>query len=235
MHMPSSPPHRPSAFSLVEVLAVSFVLTVLVVLILPVGMRVKAAADSSKCAANLRQMGVLFHLYAQDHDNRLPLRHQWAEDGVTGLSWEDMLLPYVGRELKPAGTHTAPKIYYCPSFLAADTSKPRNPRVNNGFAVGYVCNGYILKDKINSPDFANTRSLLEFENPSRTLLLADGRQLGGPAVHMLEETKSGSSRVGFDLHNGRVNVLMVDGSVHPMTPGPDGLDVFHTESGRLYY
>jgi prepilin-type processing-associated H-X9-DG protein/prepilin-type N-terminal cleavage/methylation domain-containing protein len=226
---------RPSAFSLIEMMVVISVTALLLVLLLPIGRRAKAGADFTKCAANLRQMGMFFHLYAQDHDNRLPLRHQFAEDGVTGLSWEDVLLPYADMDLKPTSYQRAPKVYFCPSFVRADPSRPRNPRVSNGYATSYVCNGYILKDKINNPDFANTRSMLDFEKPSRTLLLADGLPLGGPVVNFLEETKAGSKRVGFDLHNGQVNVLMVDGSVQSMIPGSEGLDVFHTDSGRLFY
>lgn len=175
-------------------------------------------------------------LYAQDNDGKLPVRHQWASDGVTGLSWEDVLLPYAGKNLAPADYATAPKNYFCPSFLACNTQK--SPRVSNGFATSYVCNGYIMRDRINYPATAIQYSVAHFQDPSNTLLLADGLpypESRGPAVSLLSDTQTNISYVGYKLHNGRANVLMVDGSVRTLLPTESGLEVFRTDTGRLYY
>lgn len=228
--------HIRNGFSLVEVCAVILIVTVLGALLIPALAQARNKIRLVQCASNLRQMGTLFALYAQDNENMLPVRHQWASDGTTGLSWEDVLLPYAGQKLQPADYKTAPANYYCPSFLARNTQK--SPRVSNGFATSYVCNGYILRDRINYPATAIQYRLAQFQDPSNTLLLTDGIPYpggAGPAVSTQNETRPSGRYVGYDLHEGRANVLMIDGSVKTMSPTNSGLEVFHTDTGRLYY
>lgn len=59
-------------FTLVELLVVIAILAVLGSLLLPALSSAKGAGKRTVCLSNLRQIGVGIHLYAGDHDGRLP-------------------------------------------------------------------------------------------------------------------------------------------------------------------
>jgi prepilin-type N-terminal cleavage/methylation domain-containing protein len=83
----TSPPHRPSnhsakGFTLVELLVVMAILAILLSLIMAAISRARANASAVACCANLRQIGVAFHVYAGDNAGRLP------DPSDSGISWE---------------------------------------------------------------------------------------------------------------------------------------------------
>lgn len=61
-----------AAFTLVELLVVILIIAILSAILLPVVNRARASADSTKCLANLRQIGMAISSYANDHDDVLP-------------------------------------------------------------------------------------------------------------------------------------------------------------------
>ena len=65
---------------------------VLTALLLPVIGRSRASAQSAYCLSQLRQIGVGFHHYAADNNNRLP------EPFVLQKSWEQLLRRYVASD-----------------------------------------------------------------------------------------------------------------------------------------
>jgi len=70
MNRPPSP--RPPAFTLIELLVVISIIAVLAGLLLPVLGRIQEGANSTKCAANLRQIGTAINAYTTDSDGLLP-------------------------------------------------------------------------------------------------------------------------------------------------------------------
>jgi len=60
------------AFSLIELLVVIAIIGLLVGILIPVVSRVRSAAVTTQCLANLGQIGILVNVYTVDHDGVLP-------------------------------------------------------------------------------------------------------------------------------------------------------------------
>ena len=76
------------AFTLLELLVVIVILGIIVALLLPALGKVREGARRAHCANNLRQHGIAWYLYLDDHDERFP-RYGIAprDGGVTGFSF----------------------------------------------------------------------------------------------------------------------------------------------------
>ncbi len=85
------------AFTLIELLVVIAVSAVLMAVLLPVLGRVRKQARSLVCRANLKQWGMVFALYTEDDEGRLP------RAGADGVDRSLSLLRglYVGRKIDP--------------------------------------------------------------------------------------------------------------------------------------
>ena len=64
---------RRAGFSLVEMLVVIGIITVVMGILLPAVMDARRSAKTSLCLNNLRQLGLMYHLYAAAHADLIPL------------------------------------------------------------------------------------------------------------------------------------------------------------------
>ena len=74
------------AFTLIELLVVIAIIGCLVSLMLPTLANVRQKADTLKCVSNLRQIGESLLLYANDHDQRMPVIEPWPSQPVYASS-----------------------------------------------------------------------------------------------------------------------------------------------------
>ena len=119
------PPSHPSlrAFTLIELLVVIAIIAVLAGLLFPVFGRVRAAGDSTKCAANLKQIGAGINAYANDHEDTLPgplyeAQSPWYATPYKDGSMAALLQDYLG--LKPMeewGQRAS--VFVCPAYEKA--------------------------------------------------------------------------------------------------------------------
>jgi prepilin-type N-terminal cleavage/methylation domain-containing protein len=121
---------RPRAFTLIELLVVLAIMALLVGLVLPALGAARETARRAACQANLRSTHQLLHVYANDHDQQVPLgyrggRVQWNTMVHSGTSNRFVLF---GR-MYLHGLLTAPAALYCPSETAPGQSfdTPENP------------------------------------------------------------------------------------------------------------
>ena len=112
---------KKSMFTLIELLVVVAIIAILMSLLLPELRNAKQKAYLAVCASNQKQMGVGVALYGNENDLKLPyvawkLGANWPEShpgdrgssnsnqfgdlGGSGVSWDDLLNPYLGGELK---------------------------------------------------------------------------------------------------------------------------------------
>ena len=95
----TSESNRCLAFTLIEVLVVIGVIAILAAVLLPVIAKAKEHGRATACLGNLHQLGVALQLYAQDHDNRLPVMYDApvsTNGPATNVTVEAVLVPYAG-------------------------------------------------------------------------------------------------------------------------------------------
>ncbi len=153
---------RRRGFTLIELLVVIAIISILAAILFPVFSRVRERARCTKCLSNVKQLVMAFQIYADDHDETLPL---WCMDWPwksalsdgAGNTWDAVLLPYYRNS----------ELLYCPSnpFL-----KTRSDWTGSLPLRGYAMTGYTAGSD-HAGAYATPEYLSEFPAPTRTVLL----------------------------------------------------------------
>jgi prepilin-type N-terminal cleavage/methylation domain-containing protein/prepilin-type processing-associated H-X9-DG protein len=139
-----------TAFTLVELLVVIAIIAILVALLLPALSRARQHAQRIACAANLRQIGMAYSMYANANRGTIPV---WAGN-AGGTGWQGLgqmsanvsayFMPFAQSYIDKNIGLPGPRIVYCPAqqqrantlgdgvhYQAAITSMPGEP--GNGY------------------------------------------------------------------------------------------------------
>ncbi|MFA9476678.1 DUF1559 domain-containing protein [Phycisphaerales bacterium AB-hyl4] len=219
---------RRKGFTLIELLVVISVIALLIAILLPALQSARATARMIACASNQRQIGLAFHMYADDFQRWVPYWNGLSGDDAVGEVWDLSLSPYMNytQEIIDGvriGSHAG---YYCPSGKVFEDLTPNETR-------SYVINRYV---NLNEPSFQTENNRMDEPwTDNRQALLFEaidrGRSTETERVAMRVYASITNAQLGRGTthrpylafrHNGNMNFLRKDGAVHLTGPGVTG-------------
>jgi prepilin-type N-terminal cleavage/methylation domain-containing protein/prepilin-type processing-associated H-X9-DG protein len=194
-------------FTLIELLVVIAIIAILASILFPVFAQARDKARQTTSISNLKQMGLAFMMYVQDHDEVMPAAHLNATtanpNNFGAFRWLYQLQPYIKNRqvlLSPSDTND-----FTPSGQQFSYRNPNNPSYGylwGLFGTSYGYNWRYLAPAINGPTSGATActlplplgafdptsssrcsrgiSLAAAQTPAETILLADS--IWGPAT-----------------------------------------------------
>lgn len=200
----------PAGFSLLELLVAIVIFVILTAIIITGVSQVQELAMKTKCASNLRQIGMATQVYISENDAFPPANMHKA------------LLPYL--EMQPPDYD----LYCCPAdprvdewkaAAASASSGGENPAdVYPGMRSSYVYNAHLIgfattENRWKSIAWVRAITLpFEVENPAETIFMydSDSYYFGDRSV-----------RTADFRHGSGINVLYADGHVATFTEGSE--------------
>ena len=232
------------AFTLLELLVVIVILGILAAILFPALGRAREGARRAQCTNNLRQIGIAWWLYLDDHEEKFPLglfsypgggvfRVIYYFGGSKGLPESGYSPPakyrplnsYVGIDVsKPIAEvekDSSLKIFHCPG----DTAKEGGISSFDVSGNSYVANREIIEYTINLGGMPSmgARSLSTVTAPlSKVMMTMDREMSNGNEYH------------GGLIPNAKRNVLFMDGHVRMYNYYTD-FDIDNTDPSKPVY
>ena len=220
-------------FSLVELLVVIAILSLLMTILLPALSQARHQARRAACAANLRQVGVAIHLYADDFDDTIPFGpsgrpvtgsnfYTVTGDVTSLLSLEDGAPVGLGLLLKDYLAHQ-PTVLFCPGADQPSEAKEQLARVGSAQAQSdYYYRHASVALLTGTPETYHVRlSNLGRNSKGRPIaaLVADVQFLAHPSLAAFQvKTRTSHQRAAS-------NILFAPGHVRTVLNADDALTV----------
>jgi prepilin-type N-terminal cleavage/methylation domain-containing protein/prepilin-type processing-associated H-X9-DG protein len=201
-------------FTLIELLTVIAIIGILAAILIPVVGSVRDSSRTAKCTANLRQLGIAYHLYAQDSNGRTPDALRWPPRPADSYA-DRGLGPYL--DVIENDSSKDPTILTCPS---SHMTHPGRQTWQRSYSINInACSTNNGNPITNRPNLQNIDMA---HSPSQMLLFVDGAYLvnsgnaDGYAYSFYVTADLPLNRAQEDFtwaHGGGVNVGFLDGHV----------------------
>ncbi len=155
-----------TGFTLIELLVVIAIIGVVIAVIAPAMGKAREGARRAQCASNLRQIGIAWQLYLEDHNETFPVHTEGLQYTFGGLGDTDEAT--AGRPLNPyvyiysRNDRGAIELFRCPSDVGPESDFIR-------WGNSYSFNAWILLcpggKKLTSITAPYSKLMLTYDNP----------------------------------------------------------------------
>jgi prepilin-type N-terminal cleavage/methylation domain-containing protein/prepilin-type processing-associated H-X9-DG protein len=187
-------------FTLIELLTVIAIIAILAGILIPVVGSVRESARAAVCQSRLRQLHSAAMLYANDHQDLFP------QDGTDQGTWSQRISSYL--DIADIIASNGSEFFQCPS-RTEDTVGWYWWQSHYG--INYLLSGPWYSSWL----YGEGKKVGHIELPSQVMLFQDNSHRNRAAMPWATQPRPERVREMF-VHNGRTNLVFVDGHVEAM-------------------
>ena len=214
---------RTRGFTLIELLTVVAIIGVLALItFLGLG-RIRARADQTTCASNMRSMGQTILMYANENRGRIPPIDDIKDENgnyIVASSWSNVVVTYLGGTPSTKMELTR-NIMRCPPMrrtVLEATNTGSESQLNSIHQLRNFGLNYFLGPSILQPN--NWRTVASIGNPSRTIMLSESVMQTSftctPQIvpgTIIQSTRGPDGVLKKGVHGDSNNIVWCDGHV----------------------